>query len=318
MKKVWISLMAIALLSCMSGCIKDDNELELAIERDIQLIRDFLQRNNINAIENQLGYFYRKVNTNESGRQIVNNNILGVYYEIRTIDGQLIESYMDEAKVPRIYQHSESGLVPRGINFASSIAREGETLQLYIPSHLAYGGYSFQQLIQPNANLVVTIKFVKIYSLDEIKALEEEQIETFIANKGLEGFEKLTEGMYIRTVTEGNADSREAATGNLVRFIFSLTQMDIAIPFAPLPANANSFQVRIGNQLNQSFINLSISGTKVGQEIEVIIPSGLGFGATTQVFPFAIRQDLFDKGLILDLARPFEPVLFKARIISIS
>lgn len=317
MKKVWTSLVALMVMSWMGACVSSESELEVAIQRDMQRIRDFLQRNNIDAIESQLGYFYRKVETNESGQQIVNNDILGVYYEIRTIDGQLIESYLDENKPPRIYAHTDSGLVPRGINFSSGIAREGETLELFIPSHLAYGGYSFQQLIQPNSNLVVRITFSTIFTQAQINGMEVEMIQDFIETQELEDFRETSAGLYIRTVKEGSGD-RVAESGNLIRFEYSISQMDVSNPFANLQANANSFQIRINNQENQAFLNLSLLGTKVGEEIEVILPSRLGFGATTQVFPFAIRQDLFNRGLLPELARPFEPLLFKARIVSIT
>ncbi|GHB45335.1 FKBP-type peptidyl-prolyl cis-trans isomerase [Mongoliitalea lutea] len=317
MKKVWTSLVALMVMSWMSACINSESELEIAIERDMKILRDFLERNNIDALETQLGYFYRKVESNESGQQIVNNNILGVYYEIRTIDGQLIDTHLDENKPPRLYAHSELGLVPRGINFSSGIAREGETLELFIPSHLAYGGYSFQQLIQPNSNLVVRIKFAKIYSQAQINEMEEQIIEKFITENEFEDFQKTSAGMYIRTVKEGSG-VREGEGGSLVRFNYSIAQIDVNNPFANLPTGANSFQIRIGNQENQAFLNLSMLGVKVDQEIEVILPSRLGFGATTQVFPFAIRQDLFSRGLLPELARPFEPLLFKARIVSIN
>ncbi|UJP66967.1 FKBP-type peptidyl-prolyl cis-trans isomerase [Mongoliitalea daihaiensis] len=302
----------------MGGCISSENELELAIQRDVQLIKDFLQRNNIDAVENQLGYFYRKVVTNESGRQIVNNDIVGVYYEIRTIDGQLIESYLNESKPARLYLHGDSGLVPRGINFSSGIAREGETLELFIPSHLAYGGYSFQQLIQPNSNLVVRIIFSRVYSLTEVNGMEAELMEAFIEEKELEGFEQTSQGMWARTVVEGNAAGSASEIGNLVRFTYTIQQMDTDKPFEVAPSSTNSFQIRVGNQENQAFLNLGLTGVRVGQEIDVIVPSRLGFGATTQVFPFTIRQDLFARGLIPELARPYEPLLFKARIISIN
>lgn len=319
MKKVWLSMVTILALSLASSCVKNfDEELQKNIERDKQLVRAYLERNGIDAIESQMGYFYRKLVTNESGQQIVNNDILGVYYEIKTIDGQLIESYLDESKRPRLYLHGDGGLVPRGINFASGIAKEGETLELYLPSNLAYGNYSFQQLIQPNSNLVVKVKFAKIFNQSKVDELEDTLAEEFIALKGYEGFEKTEEGLWKRTVKEGKEDGPIAENGKSVRFSFSLTQMDSDRPFDDAPNSLSTFTLRFGDQNNQKFLELALAGASVDQDMDVIVPSRLGFGATTQVFPYAIREDLLSKGLVPTFARPFEPLLFKVKIQAIN
>ena len=56
----------IGLLLGMSGCFPEvESDLQNAINRDDRLLADFLSRNNIDAIETQLGYFYKKEISNE-------------------------------------------------------------------------------------------------------------------------------------------------------------------------------------------------------------------------------------------------------------
>lgn len=307
----------IGLLIGFAGCFPEvESDLQNAIDRDDRLLADFLSRNNIDATETQLGYFYKKIIPNETGNQIVNNDIIGVYYEIRTIDGQLIEDYTDESRNPRIYKHAEGGLIPRAINFASGIAKTGETFMLYIPSYLAYQEYNYQQLILPNTNLVVKVKYAETYTNAEIKEMEEESILRYISDKNLEGFTKTPDSIYVKTVKEGEAASKVATNRDIISFTYKILQLDTEVPFAQ-SSGTTPFQATVGSGSNPEFLNLTLKGLKKGQEIEAIIPSRLGFGLTVQVFPFSIRKDLFDKGFIRQIARPFEPIIFKVTVTNI-
>ncbi|SNS02375.1 FKBP-type peptidyl-prolyl cis-trans isomerase [Belliella buryatensis] len=312
MKVLKLSAM-ILMLATMVACLPDnDSDYEKIVERDNRLLRDYLDRNGINAIENPLGFFYQKVETNDIGNQIVNNDVIGIYYEIRTTDGQLIDSYFDENKRPRLYKHNDGGLVPRVINFASGIAKEGETLMIYSPSYLAYQQYSFEQLIVENSNLVIKVKYAQVFDNDEVKAMEQEVIEDYLTDNELEDFEITDNGIFIKIIGEGDGE-KTAASGDIVAFEFELKQLgeDTAIS----KTNNNSpITARVGEQGNLDFLNQVLKGLKAEQEIEVYVPSHLAFGGSTQVFPFAIRRDLFLRGALGISARPYEPIHFKAKI----
>ncbi|MFN3801987.1 FKBP-type peptidyl-prolyl cis-trans isomerase [Belliella pelovolcani] len=301
------------LLATMVACLPDnDSDYEKIVERDNRLLKDYLDRNGINAIENPLGFFYQKVETNDIGNQIVNNDVVGIYYEIKTTDGQLIDSYLDENKKPRLFKHNDGGLVPRVINFASGIAKEGETLMIYSPSYLAYQQYSFEQLINENSNLVIKVKYAQVFDNDEIKIMEREIIEDYLADSDLEDFEVTENGIFIKIIGEGEGE-KAAATGDVVAFEFELKQLgeDIAIS----KTNNNSpITAKVGEQGNLDFLNQVLKDRKAEQEIEVYAPSHLAFGGSTQVFPFAIRRDLFLRGALGTGARPYEPIYFKAKI----
>jgi FKBP-type peptidyl-prolyl cis-trans isomerase len=307
----------IGLLFGLVGCLPEaDSSLQDAIDRDDRLLADYLSRNNIDATETQLGYFYKKIIPNETGNQIINDDIIGVYYEIRTIDGQLIEDYTDESKRPKIYRHAEGGLIPRAVNFASGLAKTGETFMLYIPSYLAYQEYNYQQLILPNSNLVVKVKYAETYTNAEIKEMEEEAILKYISEKNLEGFIKTPDSIYVKSIKPGEAESKVSVNGDLVSFTYKILQLDTETPFAQ-STGTTPFQASVGNGSNYKFLNLTLKGVKKGQEIEAIIPSRLGFGFSAQVFPFSIRKDLFEKGYLTQIARPYEPIVFKVTITDI-
>jgi hypothetical protein len=52
----------IGLLFGIAGCFPEvESDLQNAIDRDDRLLADYLSRNNIEATETQLGYFYKKI-----------------------------------------------------------------------------------------------------------------------------------------------------------------------------------------------------------------------------------------------------------------
>ncbi|WP_228780157.1 FKBP-type peptidyl-prolyl cis-trans isomerase [Aquiflexum lacus] len=301
----------------LTACFPEvESDVQKSMDKDDRLIKEYLSRNAIDAIESPVGYFYKKEVVNATGNQIINNEVVGVYYEIRTTDDQLIESYLDESKRPRLYVHNDSGLVPRAMNFASGLSKTGEALMLYVPSYLGYQNYSYQQLIQPNSNLVIKMKFVDTYSETELKAIEEGFIQDYIEENELEGFEKTEDGIYLRTLAEGEEDSKVSSNNDIVRFSFQLFQLDNTDPIAESATNV-PIQTTIGNEGNLKFLNLGLKGVKNDMELEMLIPSDMGFTNATQVFPFEIRKDLFEKGFINQIARPKEPIRFKVKIVEV-
>ncbi|EMS31358.1 hypothetical protein C943_02505 [Mariniradius saccharolyticus AK6] len=293
-----------------------EDDLNQVIERDDRLLKEYLQRNNLTPIETQLGYYYSKDSENPTGTQITNGDIVGAYYEIRTIDGHLIESYLDESKPARLYRHLEGGLIPRAINFASGLAKTGESFTLYIPSYLAYQDYSYQQLILPNSNLVVKVKYVAKFSETELKAYEDGQIQSYLAANALTGYVKSEEGIHIKTLSEGASEGTATSDGSIVRIEFKISYMGSETAILESTPSTPT-QITVGSSSNLKFLNLTLKGVKKDAEYEMLVPSHLGFAQSPQVFPFLIRRDLFDKGFVTQVVRPYEPIYFKVKVVEI-
>lgn len=314
MKKYYLFLF----LAFTMGCTQDADEgVNEDIERDERKLLEFFAQNNINPNETSLGIFFEKIETNDLGNQITSGDIVGIYYEIRTIDGRLIDSYTDESRPPRLYIHEDGGTIPRAINFVSSFAKEGETVLLYAPAYLGYNDYNFGQLIQPEENLKIRIKFKKIYSEQEIQELEDQEITEHIAFNNLVGFEESESGLYLLEIAEGDTESPTAENGKIIRITYSISHLNEAQPVAQVSSQSNPFQVTIGDAQNVPFIEELLKGLSKDAEIRAIVPSHLAFGATTQVFPFETRSDLVQKGRLNQTVRPFEPIIFQAKVVDV-
>lgn len=316
--KVRFSILVIATLMVLSSCFNSfESDFEKIVERDDRLVKEHLQRNNIDAEATPLGFYFLKELEIEDAKNIQNGDTIGVYFEIKTLQGQLIASYLDESLPPKLFAHREGGLIPRAMNFASGLAREGETLQLFVPSYLAYQDYGFQQLIFPNSNLNIRVKYAKIYKRQDIEEIEEAMMVNYLEANNLEGFQRTEEGLYLKILSEGDADSPAAGPDDMVFFTFQLFQLGEAESISEITNESNPFQFALGRSDNLDFLDLVITGLKTGAEFEVIAPSHLAFGATTQVFPFQIRKDLFARNFIPRIARPFEPVRMKGKVVQV-
>ncbi|HSJ68425.1 MAG TPA: FKBP-type peptidyl-prolyl cis-trans isomerase [Anditalea sp.] len=313
------SVTALVLALGMNACLPEvESEMDKIVERDDQLLQAYIAQNNITAQRTQMGFYYTKELEVDGATQITNNNIVGIYYTIKSIDGQVIESYGPENGAPRPFLHGESGMIPRVINFAAGLAREGEVIKLYAPSYLAYGNYGYQQLILPNSNLDMTVTFAKIYSLDEMKELEDQRIQEYIAANDLEGFTKTDEGAYMRILESGEAESEVTKDGSNIRFNFELMHINETEPFLRQAQESGAVNIIVGSQNNLKFLNIAFVGLKKETKVELLVPSHLAYGSTVQVIPEEIRKDLIAKELIVDRAKPYHPLQFIARVKAIS
>lgn len=308
----------LGLIVLMASCIDEsESDLEKAMKRDDLILEQHIAANNIVATKAQSGFYYEKTIEKQEGDQFVNADYIGIYYEMKTIDGQLIDSYMDETKEPRIFKYSQDGLWPIAITYASGLAKVGEELTVYAPSYLAFGNYGYEQLILPSSNLVIKLKFAAKYTEDELIAREETMLTDYIASEQLEGFQKVEDGIYVRTVTPGDDSKTESQLGSNVSVDFELFELGEDDPVYESYTSNQPTTVSIGNS-GLVFLNKALIDVYPDQEIEVLSTSFNAYDQSIQIFPAAIREDLVEMGEQIDIVRPFTPIFFKAEVLAVN
>jgi len=306
------------LIILMTSCIEESaSDIELAMERDDLVLEQYISTNNIVATKSQSGYYYTKTVEKPDAEQFVNADFIGVYYEIHSIDGQLIDSYMDENKEPRIFRYSQNGLWPIAITYASGLAKVGEELMVYSPSYLAFGNYGYEALILPSSNLVIKLKYAAKYTKEELIQREETMIADYIASEQLEGFQEVADGVYMRTITLGDDSKTKSKLGSNVSVDFELFELGGDDPIYESYTSNQPTTVSIGNS-GLEFLNEALIDLLPDQEIEVLSTSFNAYDESIQIFPSAIREDLVNKGEQIDLIRPFTPIFFKAEVLSVN
>lgn len=93
----------LGLVILMTSCLDDSpTEIELDMERDDLALEYYINSNNIDATKTQSGYYYTKTVEKPDADLFVSDDYIGVYYEIKSLDGQLIDSHLDESLEPKI------------------------------------------------------------------------------------------------------------------------------------------------------------------------------------------------------------------------
>lgn len=310
-------LSVVFIISLMTGCIKEtESDLDRIIERDNAALERYINANEIDATKVQSGFYYEKIQGKPEAAQFQNNDFIGIYFEIKTLDGQLVKSYLDETKEPIIFRQSIDGVWPAVIGYSAGLSRVGEELMVYSPSYLAFGNYGYQQLILPNSNLVMKIKFAEKYTEAELKQREDQLILDYIAQNELEGFEKIQDGIYRRIVDEGDAEEEVAGNLDIVSFDFKLFHMgETTATFESSATNRPS--VTLGRQENLGFLEHGLKGVRKEAKVEVLAYSFAAYAQSIQIIPSDIRADLYQKGEQIDLVRPYTPILFTAEVLNV-
>lgn len=310
-------LSALFILTLITSCLQEtESELDRIINRDNAALERYINANGIEAVKVQSGFYYDKIQEMPDAPQFQNNDFIGIYFEIKTLDGQLVKSYLDETKEPIIFRQSIDRIWPSVIGYAAGLSRIGEELMVYSPSYLAFGNYGYQQMILPNSNLVMRIKFAKRYTEAEMKEREEQMILAYIAENELEGFDKVQDGIYRKIVDVGDPEGEITKNADIISFDFKLYHM--GEPSFTLESTAtNRPSVTLGRQENLRFLEHGLKGIRKASKVEVLAYSFAAYDQSIQIIPSDIRVDLYQKGEQIDLVRPYTPILFTAEILNV-
>ncbi|MFO7824681.1 MAG: hypothetical protein R6V72_12145 [Cyclobacterium sp.] len=309
----WLFGLVILMASCME---ESETDLDRAMNRDNLIMEEYIASNNIQATKAQSGFYYEKTLSQPDAPQFVNADYIGIYYEVKTIDGQLIDSYLDESKEPKYFKYSQDGLWPIAITYAAGLAREGEEMMVYTPSYLAFGNYGYEQLILPASNLVIQLKFVKKYTEEELEQREIEMIQAFIEENELEGFEEIADGIFFKSVEAGDDSKSESQLGSNVSIDFELFEMGDEEPTFESYSSNQPITFSIGNS-GLVFLDEGLKGVLPDEKVEILATSFSAYDNSIQIIPEDIRLDLVEKGEQIDLIKPFTPVWFKGEVLAI-
>lgn len=150
MQKLIISAIFIGALA-LQGCMSSDDEPfdpDAQLIADIQAIDDYLAANNIEAEEHESGFRYI-IEELGDGPAILDTFPIIMNYEARTLDGTVFDE--DE----EFYHTLGNGSLPAWV-IGLPFINEGGSIQMFIPSGLAFGQFELQEL-PANSNVIYNI-----------------------------------------------------------------------------------------------------------------------------------------------------------------
>ena len=156
MKTLFLSFLMLFLISCSNDDHTDNQFLE-----DIQVIKQYLLDNNINAIETSSGLHYVIHNSGTEERPTP-EDCIRLDGRISTFEGEVLDDFLNDENIIVILQLKK--LLP-GLIEGYQLLGEGGHATLYLPSRLAYGPDEIEppfSNIDNNTPLIFDIKLLYI------------------------------------------------------------------------------------------------------------------------------------------------------------
>lgn len=310
--KLFLILMLLASpIIVLQSCLGEDYEDQRSI--DNQLILKYLSDHNIDAEKAESGYYYEVINSNESGSEVEDTDIVSVYYKMTLLNGEKIDSIVDGIDQPLKFKMTSEALIPVGLRFGSSKMKEGEKFRFFIPSHLAYDNYSYENLFPANSIFIVESEVVKIETEVEQKVIDKDFIDDYIVENNIDNIERTASGLYYKRVSEGAGDNPINGKTVKIKFVAKYLNGDIF----DKTEGSNTFSFKIGNNTVIKGLEEGVKLMKKGETAILMIPSHLAYDESLQIFPEIVREDLLEKGLIFEKALPFSILKFEIELIDI-
>lgn len=300
------------MVALFSGCMDTgDSEFEKQVEFEDQLIKDYLEENEITATRDNSGIYYQVLKENASGTPVEEDDVISIRYVMKTLGGKLIDSLSMSEEVDTVvrFQHITGAIYPEGINWGVRLMNEGEKFRFYIPSYRAFGNFSYKALLPSEAILIVDTEVVKIESKNEIKAQEKQAIQNYIEAHNLEGVSEKSSGVFYQTLAEGSGEV--VKQGQAVEVAYKGLFLNDEVFDQSESGKPIGFTIGYSNIIKG--FEEGIKLMKKGEKGRLFIPSELAYAHGTQVIPGVLRKEFLKAYNLRDMA-PYQTLIFEVEL----
>lgn len=299
-------LMVITLFSC-----DNETEFEKQVKDDEQKIEDFLNRNSISAEKHSSGIYYEALETNASGEDVQDGDVVSFYYKLSTLDSTY-EEVMSDSLHPVVTEQNYNRIIPTGIYDGLSLMKKEEKYRFFIPSYLAYNNYGDPDFFNARAIFIVDIEVVDIQSKDDVNELELDSIDSYIENNAIDEIESFSSGLYYKTLEPGDGDHPSPNT--YVKFHFKRKYLDGTVIYET--PQDEPVETWLSEDYMVKGLVEGIGKMEPGEKAMFIMPSKLAFGSSIQVLPQGIRETLVEDNVLINASvLPFTPVIYEVELL---
>ena len=302
----------LAILLIIAGCTANEpSDQEKQMNYDDQLIQAYLHEKDIDAVKTSSGVYIEPLRNNANGKAVNDGDVICMLYSMKLLTGDyVVETYADTLH-PLKFSHTPDGLIPIGLNQEIDQMHEGEKYRFFIPSSLAYGNNSEDGAFSANANFIIDVDLVAVKTEDEVDQEESDSVQSFVQHN-YPNATPYPDGLYIVNEVQGTGSAPDNGGG--VTFHFTRKYLDgtvIETTTTGDPLQVYFFENRLVPGLEEG-----VKQMKAGGKALLIMPSKLGFGASIQVIPQKVRQQLVADGQLEPKVRPYTPIMYEVELIS--
>lgn len=304
----------------IQGCLDaSESDYEKQVREADQAIETFLSSNDIEAEKLTSGVQVEILKENENGKELKQDHVAGILYSITHLEGEhVIEAYTDTSNPVRFsnsYDLSRNyhALYPAGLNYEIGNMKQGEKFRFYVPSYLAFGNYSHDNLFDSFSHFIIDVDLVEIKTEEEIYDEEVALIQRYINEDELDT-EPYPNGLH-HLVIEAN-NGKFPHDNSEVMFHFTRKYLDGTVIESsesddPVLAKLNQNQLVSG-------LEDGIKLMREGEKAKLIMPSKLAFGKSIQVIPQQLREDWAEEDRINPVTKPYSPIIYEVELLQIN
>lgn len=273
------AFLAIIFLAC------EDSSEDLQKEKEMHLLRQYLESKNINVEPQSSGLYYVPI-TEGSGIKPEKDHWVVIRYTARLVNDRVFDTTDEKMAVSNnIYSSSViygdnrlslASLKLKGVIEGLMLMKEGTSALLIIPSHLGYGGESTGS-IPPYSTLIYDIELLRVIPDPEV--YEQQLIDNYISQYSDSAHLEVNlkeSGIYYIQLSEGTGtDSPEDSDMVSVYYKGTLTdgrQFDTNI-------GSSALNFTIGENQTVSGFEEGVKLMKKDERARILMPSSLAYGA---------------------------------------
>jgi FKBP-type peptidyl-prolyl cis-trans isomerase len=313
MKKTGRKLLFFLLIPCLlsQGC-EEDSELDKIRSDDDHKIRTYITENEISAQKHESGIYYQQLVENTSAPKVNKGDIVLINYTFSILDGNNLDINEDTVIA---FEQGVRALIPYGLDIGCKLMHKGERFRFFIPSLLAFNGYKNTRYDLPsNAILICEAEVIDLKSKEGQLESETDSVNRYIEKNGIEDIDKYSDGLYFKKLTTVEKGTRPS-DGSFVKIHFERRYLDGTIHYSTFNNDPVSFRLGSGSAVKG--LEEGIKLLKPGEKALLILPSEIAFGASIQVAPHELRQELIDDDQIRNIPEPFSPVIYEVELLNI-
>ena len=284
MKRIIIVKYFVPALVLLIAFSCDDNSNHLHKEKEMRLLKQYLEAKNITAEPESSGLYF--IPTNEgSGIKPEMDHWVIIRYTAKTINDNIFDTTDEKVAISNniysasiIYGDKRLPLASTaiaGVREGLMMMREGGHATLIIPSHLGYGSAGIGR-VPPYSTLIYDIELVKV--IKDPVAYEKQIIENYIAmyaDSSHLAVTKMNSGLYYIEISEGTGDNLPEED-DIVSVYYNGTLTDGRVFDSNTGSSAYTFTIG-ANQTIKGFEEGVKLMKKEGRS-RLVIPSSIGYG----------------------------------------
>ncbi|MBL6444732.1 FKBP-type peptidyl-prolyl cis-trans isomerase [Fulvivirga sp. 29W222] len=297
------------LISFFTSCKEEETQLERWRREEDEKITKYLTDNNISATKDASGIYYEVLGENAQGRTVKTNDIISVFYDIKTLEGKLLEKTTDSL-APVMFLHDYRSVIPLGLDYAVHLMKEGEKYRFYIPSSLAYGEYKSDDF-DANSIFIIELQVADVQTLEERNSEEVKALGEYLTSNAVTNKEELSSGLIYNQKIQGTGIQPTSQSRVKIHYecrYLDSTLVDKTNPSQPVIIDLNGGYIVKG--LKEGILKM-----KEGGKSTLIMPSKLAFGGSIQVFPASVREELIQDQVLLTRVLPFSPLVYEVELV---